>query len=77
MKRRRFDEEDREITAGAPAAIQSLGRRLSSLILADLIRNASRDARAEIFEQGKRVRRIGADECPCPASNRPAGSGYC
>jgi hypothetical protein len=29
----RFDEEDREIPAGAPAAVKGLGRRLSALLL--------------------------------------------
>jgi len=57
-----FNEEDSEIPAGTPAAIQSLGRRLCALILPALIVDPSGDADAQVFEQGKRVRRIAADE---------------
>src|ERR1700730_17577901 len=38
---RRFNEEDREIPAGSPAAIQSLGRRLGALVLPALIADPS------------------------------------
>jgi len=74
---RRFNEEDREIPAGSPAAIQSVDRRLGAFILPALIADPSRDAGAQVLEQGKRVRRIAADEGPRPVPQRPAGSGYC
>src|ERR1700730_17790935 len=49
---RRFNEEDREIPAGSPAAIQSLGRRLGALVLPALIADPSSDAGAQVLEQG-------------------------
>jgi hypothetical protein len=45
---RRFNEEDREIPAGSPAAIQSVDRRLGALILPALIGDLSRDAGAQV-----------------------------
>ena len=74
---RRFDEENREIPAGSPAAVQSLDWRLGTLIFPALIADLCRDAGAQVFEQGKRVGRITADERPRPALNCPAGSEYC
>ena len=63
---RRFDEQHGEIPAGAPAAIQSLVRRLRAFILAALIADPSGHAEAEILEQGERVRRDRRRRTPAP-----------
>ena len=68
---RRFNEEDREIPAGSPAAIQSVDRRLGAFILPALIADPSRDAGAQVLEQGKRVRRIATDKGPRPIPQPP------
>ena len=46
--------------------MKRFNRRLSALVIATLVGEPSRDAEAEILEQGKRIGRIASDEKLAP-----------
>src|ERR1700722_19968474 len=72
---RGLDKQHREVPAGSPAAIESLRGRLSAFIVAALIADVRRHARAEIFEQGERIRRVAAHEAARPVAYGSGGIG--